>query len=325
MRRAEKALACAALALLRGASPAATADPPSIVRIALRPESEERSPLEVPTEPENTVELDLPWPVADWAGRGFTPDPDRYAGDFVVEATRGMERLFVTPVTGGAHRILDVVLAEPGGLTRGLPIEFVPAPAGLAWRKVVISENRAAPDSGPLVALDKRVPRSRYRRASADSELGLITTLRLMLNTTAEGAALVARSNPSLELRTLGANPRSFGPFTLMPRFALRDTTTDSLGICVGLSNTTGRRLLFEPSSWVVRVGDRVYPVGTVDFSHELGPHEDGAAFLVLTQGPDGRLPLLSVDNPFEISVVLKAEVSARPVSRLPLPSFEPR
>jgi hypothetical protein len=296
----------------------------SIVRIALPSEADERRPFAVPTEPENTVEVDFPWPVEDWAGRGFTPDPEKFAGDFVVEASRGNARLFVTPVAAGAHRVLHVVVGEPGGRTRGVPIEFIPAPAGLAWTKVVFEGGEAPGAPRPAVSLGAGAPRARLREPSAESEIGIMRTMRLMLNTTAEGAGDVAAANPALSLRTLEGAPRSFGDFSITNRFALRDASTDTLGLCASVANNTSKRLLFDPTGWVVRAGDRVYPVRTVDFADELEPGATGTVLLVLARGPDGNPTRLLPDNRFEISAVLSGCVNPRPVIRMALEGFGP-
>jgi hypothetical protein len=299
--------------------------PPSIVRIAIAPESRERRPVEVPAEPENTVELDFPRPVEDWAGRGFTPNAEKYAGDFVIEAARGSARIFVTPVAAGAHRVLHVVLSGPGGASRGFPIEFVPAPAGYAWRKVVFTEPASVGDKRRPVALTAAAPMTRLREPSPESQLGLIRTLRLMLNADADGAASIAAANPALEFTVLDATPRSFGDFTLSNRFSVRDSTTDTLGICASVANQTARRLIFDPTSWIVRVGDRVYPVRTVDFANELEAGSERAVFLVLARGPDGEPTLLLPDNDFRVSALLAASLNPRPVRRMELEGFEPR
>jgi hypothetical protein len=299
--------------------------PPSIVRIAIASEADERRPVEVPTEPENTVELDFPWPIEDWAGRGFTPNSEKYAGDFVIEAARGKARLFVTPIAAGAHRVLHVVLVGPAGSSRGFPIEFVPAPAGLAWRKVVFTEAETAGTNRRPVTLAASAPGTRLREPSPESELGMIRTLRLMLNTDSEGAAVIAAANPALELEALDGSPRSFGDFTLSNRFAVRDATTDTLGICTNVANQTARRLVFDPGSWIIRAGDRVYPVRTVDFANELEPGSEGAAFLVLARGPAGETTLLRPDNDFRVSVLLSSSVNPRPVRRMKLEGFEPQ
>lgn len=297
--------------------------PPSVVTVPLAPEEDERRPSEVPTEPENTVEVDFPWPLEDWAGRGFTPDPEKFAGDFVIEATRGKRRIFVTPVASGAHRVLDVVLAGPGGTTRGIPIEFIPCPPGLAWRKVAFAEPKAAGAGRPSVSLAARVPMAQVREPSPDSELGLIRTLRLMLNAAAGGAADIAAANPALSFNEFGGTPRSFGPFTLSNRFALRDSVTESLGLCVSVANLTRRRLVFDQDSWLVRVGDRVYPVRTVDFPGEVEGGATGTAFLVLARGPGGEPTRLLPDNDFQVSVILGGSVNPRPVVRMRLDGFD--
>ena len=313
-------LAIAALTFARcAAQPAPSA---SIVRIDLTPESEERQPITVPTEPENTVEVDLPWPLRDWAGRGFTPDAEKFAGDFVIEATRGEARFFVTPVAADAHRVLHVILSPGGGSTRSVSFEFIPAPAGLAWRKVVLVDPTVRVDEGPAVSLVDRPPRSQLRESSPESEIGLIRTLRLMLDMPPAGARSIALANPSLAMASFSGPPRSFGDFTIRIRFAVRDSVTGALGICASVSNQTARRLLFDPGSWVVRVGDRVYPIQTADFANALEPGETGNAFLVLARGPDGAATGLLPDNRFELSVILKGSFNPRPVILMPLEGF---
>lgn len=303
-------------------APAPDSAPASIVRIVLGPEAEEVRPVDVPTEPENTVELDLPGPLVDWAGRGFTPDPERFAGDFVIEAARGSPRCFVTPVTTGAHRVLHVVVSGPDGPGRSIAVEFVPAPAGLAWTKVAFDLPPPAAAFPPVI-LTPRPPRARLREASPDSELGLLRTLRLLLNVPAAGAGAVAAANPNLELAPLDGRPRSFGDFTLTPRFALRDATTGSIGLCASVANQTARRLLFDPAGWVVRAGDRVYPVGTVDFPAALEPAASAAAFLVVAAGPNGEPTRLRPANPWEISATLQDSAGARPVRRTPIEGLD--
>jgi len=312
------------LPLAAGLLAAQPAPPASIVRLRLPAEADERQPVAVPAEPENTVEVDFPWPLRDWAGRGFTPDADKFAGDFVIEASRGEPRIFVTPVAADAHRVLHVVLAPPDGPTRSVPIEFLPAPAGLAWRKVILEDGTAAAERGPAVALSPGPPPQRLREPSPESEIGLIRTMRLMLNTTADGARDIAAANPALELASFSGPPRSFGDFTVVTRFAVRDATTGALGICASVANQTARRLLFDPESWVVRVGDRVYPARTVDFPNELEPGAVRAAFLVLARGPDGASTGLLADNDFGLSVILSGSVNPRPVVHMALEGFDP-
>jgi hypothetical protein len=298
--------------------------PASIVRIALPAEEDERQPVALPTEPENTVEVDFPLPVDDWAGRGFTPDPEKYAGDFVIEATRGKPRIFVTPVTAEAHRVLHVVMAQAGGPARSVALEFIPAPSGVAWRKVVFSLGASETPVAPRVLLSPRAPRSRLRESSPESEIGLVRTLRLLANATADQVRALVAANPSLAVSSFDPAPRSFGAFTVTGLFAVRDSTTGALGLCASVASLSTRRLLFDPDSWVVRVGDRVYPIATVDFAGELEPGATGIAFLVLARDPAGEATRLLPANEFEISVLSDGSASPRPVRRMKLEGFSP-
>jgi hypothetical protein len=310
------------LALVPPAPARGAEAPASIVRVPLGPAEAERRPYAIPCAPADTVEVDLPRPLAEWAGRGFTPDPERFAGDFVIEAARGQRRLFVTAVTAGAHRVLHVVLAGAEGRDRSLALEFLPAPAGLAWTTVAFAEPAAPPV--PVVTLSPSPPGPPRREPTADSELGLLRTLRLLAGQTDAGAAAIAAANPALEFARQDGGPRSFGDFTLRGRFAVRDATTDSLGVCVDVANPTERRLLFDPASWVLRAGDHVYPVPTADFSGEVEPGATAAALLVLAHGPDGAPTRLRPDTPFEPSVVLLGSASPRPVLRSAVTGMDP-
>jgi hypothetical protein len=231
----------------------------------------------------------------------------------------------VTPVAADAHRVLHVVLAPPEGPDRSIPVEFLPAPPSLAWRKVVFAQARREGEAQPSVSLSPRAPRQAYREPGADSLLGMLRTLRLMAGASPAQAAAVAAANPALSLADLDPGPRSFGDYTVMNRFAVRDATTDTLGICASVTNATARRLLFAPDGWVVRAGDRVYPVGTADFQGVLDPGESAEALLVLGRGPDGEPTRLLPDNAFRISAVVAASASPRPVSRMALEGFDPR
>ncbi len=321
--------------ILRGA--AAGAPPPTIRRLTLPPEAEQRYPIAVPTDPDHSVELDVPWPVVDWAGRGFTPDPEVYAGDFLVDASRGSPRIFVTPLVSGGHRVLHLIVQPPGGTTRSIPLEFLAAPAGEAWHKVVLVDGAPAAESPDAASPSRGGPPRRAARApSPDApagrkptpadELGLIRLMRRLHGLQADEAAALVAAQPALQWDDEARAPRSFGPFTVRLAFALRDGTTGCLGLCVEVRNATGRRLIFDAESWVVRSGDRVYPVRTADFANEVEPESVQTAWLVLTGAPDQNPARLLPDQDLSVSVRLSASVNPRPIFRFPVdpPAAEP-
>jgi len=319
------------LGLLAACAAAAPSDPPATIRrLDLPDESAQRYPLAVPVEPGNTVEVDFPFPIADWAGRGFTPDPERFAGDLVVDAVRGSPRVFVTPITRDAHRVLHVVLRLPSGSERSVPIEFIAAPSDQAWRKVTLVAPASVPAPGPsgegvavTVPSEARVrlldsaPAEAFQTPTPAIEIGIVRTLRLMLALGPDGARRLVAANPALEMAELPHSARPFGAFTLEIPFALRDSVVDCLGLCVKVTSTSLRRLIFDPGSWIVRVGDRVYPVRTADFTNEIEPGATAWAVLVLTRAQDGTPTHLLPKNSFEVSLTVAAAVTSKAVRRM--------
>jgi hypothetical protein len=303
---------------------------PTIVRLALPAEAEQRYPIAIPTDSDHSVELDFPWPVADWAGRGFTPDPESYAGDFLVDASRGSPRIFVTPLVSGGHRVLYVVLQPPGAAPRSVPLEFHAAPPGAAWHKVVLTDSPSGsgvkPDAGvpPAGMRHARAPadpamEGSYRAPTTTVELELIRAMRRVRALGPDEAATSLGGQSPLQLDDRGRPPRSFGAFTLRQVVALRDGRTACLGLGIDVRNLTPRRLVFDPESWVVRAGDRIYPVRTVDFANEVEPDTAQTAWLVLARGPDGHPIPLQADDDLQVSVRLTAAVNPKPMLRFPV------
>jgi hypothetical protein len=250
------------------------------------------------------------------AASAAAPQPETIV-TLPITASRGSRRLFVTPSGREARRVLHVVLAVPGGGERGVTLQFMPAPPSLAWRKLILTSGEGPGE--PKVALVPERPAPQLREPSPESELGLLRTLRLMANADLPSAEAIASANPSLELARLEQPPVSFGDYRVTNRFAVRDGTTGSLALCASVENTSSSRLLFDQAGWVLRVGDRVYPVGTLDFPGELEPGAAAAMLLVIARGPDGRTTRLMPGNPFRLSGVVLARANPRPVVRMPL------
>jgi hypothetical protein len=139
-----------------------------------------------------------------------------------------------------------------------------------------------------------------------------------------EEASALVESRPALQWDDQGRPPRSFGPFTLRVASALSDRTTNCLGLCVEVRNATARRLIFDATSWVIRSGDRIYPVRTADFANEIEPESVQTAWLVLTRSPDRNPAQLLREEDLRVSVRLSAAVNPRPILRFPIDPATP-
>ena len=301
------------LALLMGCLDLCAQELPTVTVCPLPGGGGEGRALLSPTSCEFALEIDFPWPVCDWAGRGFTPDPERFAGDFVVEAERGASRMYVTALAANAHRVLHVALTDADGSVRTFPLEFVPSVPGRALRKLTLTaEAPAAPlPSGSVPARVQPTARS-----SASSEIALLRLMRLAEALPAATFDSLLLGAPALHLVRRSDPPSDLGEVTVRIRYALSDDVTGEAGLAVEIANATGKRILLDPQSWTIAAGGHDYPIRTVDFVDVLPPRALVRAFLVLGPRPDGFAASLGAREPASLRVAICARASARPVSR---------
>jgi hypothetical protein len=252
---------------------AALAVPASIVSISLPEAIAQAHPVILLANPNDTLEVEFPWSLADWAGRGFTTDPDRFAGDFAIAASRGSGRLFLTPLSEKAHRTLHCVLAPPGGPTLSIALEILCAPPALSWHKVIFLAPQRQIDTGERLSGGTKAV---ARRADPIEVLG---TLRA-LYAEGTGERPTSRTRGGLGYRDLGAVPVDYGSFVVRPLFAVAGREGSTWGLCCLIESKSPRRILFDPLSWVVRSGTQVTRLTTCDFDPELNPGQASVAFI---------------------------------------------
>ena len=306
-------------------------------------------PLIVPTSPEDTTFIEVPVPVKDWMGRGFTLEPRSFAGDYHIRIEIGGRRIGVVPLVSGARRTLHLVLEDE----RLLTLDLAPAVGReFAWRAVMFydqsklraavetaarreRERMARPDvmsgegilddeGGSGLERDSMPPESRYQRPTTRSMDGMLSLLRASVGLSADRVALFSRANPSLQIAKHPGNPVNYGLYDIAVRMAIRDDITDTLGIAVALTNIDrNNTLLFDPEGWTVRVGERVYrfnaPGSKVMFPGPLEPGRSDMVYLVLGRSPDGTPTRLLPDNDFRVTARLMESTPAVPVQSIDL------
>ena len=293
--------------------------------------SKQTRPVVVPTTPEEPSFIELPYKVDDWMGRGFSTNVETAGADFHLRLRKGDRRLGITPLIVGAHRVLHVIMEGD----RTLTLEFLPAVSrDTAFRAIVFYDAESdaqrieqsvqqARQEVTTITREESMPESRYVAATAASQLGLVRFMELVLNMPADKAARAVALNSALEMRVFAENgaeaqAQPTSEYSVVPRFAIRDSVTSSLGLAVVVRNLTGKRLLFDPNEWLVRAGAAVYPVGgsygMVSFNGEIEPGGEAVAFLVLTRSPDGSPIRLLPNQKFRISAKLVGATVDNPV-----------
>jgi hypothetical protein len=286
-------------------------------------------PVVVPTTPEEPTFIELPYKVEDWMGRGFSTNVETAGADFHLRLRKGDRRLGITPLIVRAHRVLHVIMEGD----RTLTLEFLPAVSrDTAFRAIVFYDAvsdvqrveqsvQQARQEVTTITREDSLPESRYVAATAASQLGLVRFMELVMNMPADKAARAVSLNSALEMRVFaenGAEAQATSDYALVPRFAIRDSVTSSLGLAVLVRNLTRKRLLFDSNEWLVRAGAAVYPVGAsygmVSFNGEIAPGGEAVAFLVLTRSPDGSPIRLLPDQKFRITAKLVGATVDNPV-----------
>lgn len=350
---------CSAVAFAQQPTPPAEAEAvgfpaTTIWRIPLPTKQE--VPLVIPTTPEDTTFIELPVPLADWMGRGFTLDPRLFVGDFHLRLVIGGTHIGVVPLAAGARRTLHLILED----NRLLTLDLAPAVSrDFAWRAVVFQDtdkmreavenaakrerermarpavvagSEAVPrdddDVGGMsvVRRDDAPPESRYQRPNARTMDGMISLLRASVGLSAERVSLFSKANPSLQFVKHPGVPVNYGLYDLSVRTAIRDDITDTLGIAVAVTNLDrNMKLLFDPAEWIVRVGERVYrlnaPGTQIMFPGTLNPGQSDMVYLVIGRAPDGVPTRLLPDNDFRVTAKLLDQTPALPVQSLDLSS----
>ena len=305
-------LAAQALPGIGTAAPIPTRVPTVVVR-PLPKRGEQTSPLRVGTTEDWSTELDFPWPVVDWRGRGFTPDPGRFSGDFMIDLEPGSRHFTVSALTAAAHRVLHVELAPTDGPSLTYPIEFVPEPSDIAPRRVTFTalEEPGRPSTAPDTSRPAR------GAVQPGAEEALLNLMRALKGLSPEAVARLIAPFPGLAFTSLSQPALVLPEFSVTPRYALTDCARNLTGLAVSLTNTTGKRILVDPLSWSLGSPAQVIRPLAVDTLGWTEPHED--ACLCLVVAPALRAP---ADSPLLISAQVGARASAKPVAANDLPVF---
>lgn len=90
---------------------------------------------------------------------------------------------------------------------------------------------------------------------------------------------------------------------------AFRFDAEDTLIFRVGVTNKTGRELIYAPNGFFLRVGERTYPQSISDASGIVPPHAEAPAYFAVTGTPNGGRNDISIKNDF--FVILNAHTVA--------------
>ena len=280
------------------------ADSPAIQRVML----DDHTVVSVPVATNRVTTINFPGPIEAIDGAGFTVD-GKTPGLFQLAHAKGSAFLSVRALFPKASANLNIrwndrtyvfELAESTVPVLSLNLETPPTPEELGAGR--------APEVGPLKLLSlldkaKAFPLLKSQQPESVADVGF---------TTYDGKPLVS----------------DFNDYEIQIEEAFRFNAEDTLVFRVGITNKGDASLIYQPDSFALSAGNRLYPQSISDSDGQVAPGGRSIVYFAVTGTPDGGRNDLSLKNQFTVLVTrLSSPPSAATVTNQPAvhPLYTPR
>lgn len=257
---------------------------------------DDRAVVSVPVSTNRVTTISFPGPIAAIDASGVTVD-GKTPGQFQLAHAKGSSFLSVRALARKAATNLNIrwnkhtyvfELFESDAPVLSLNLESAPT----------AEPAQPAPDLSPvnlLALLDKAKAFPLLKQQHPDAVVGVDFT-------TYDGDPLVSDFN-DYEIR-------------LVETF--RFNAQDTLVFHVAITNKTGAPLLYQPDSFFVRAGNRLYPQSISDADGVVPPEGQSAVYFAVTGTPDGGRNELSLKNAFTVLVTRLSPPPSVTVTNVP-------
>ena len=239
--------------------------------------------VSVPVATNRVTTISFPGPIEAIDGAGFTVD-GKILGQFQLAHTKGSAFLSVRALVSKASANLNVrwndrtyvfELSESNNPVLSLVMQALPTPEETGAGR--------APDVSPLKLLSlldkaKAFPLLKSQQPESVADVGF---------TTYDGKPLVS----------------DFNDYQIQIEEAFRFNTEDTLVFRVAITNETGTPLVYQPDSFAIRAGNRLYPQSISDADGIVPPKNRSIVYFAVTGTPDGGRNNLSLKNQFTVLV----------------------
>lgn len=267
------------LLLVFVATTVALADSPAIQRVML----DDHTVVSVPVATNRVTTINFPSPVEAIDGAGFTMD-GKTPGLFQLAHAKSSAFLSVRALFPKVSANLNIrwnnrtyvfELAESATPVLSLNLESPPTPEELGASR--------APEVSPLKLLSlldkaKAFPLLKSQQPESVADVGF---------TTYDGKPLVS----------------DFNDYEIQIEQAFRFNAEDTLIFRVGITNKSDTSLIYQPDSFALRAGNRLYPQSISDSDGQVAPKGRSIVYFAITGTPDGGRNDLSLKNSFTVLV----------------------
>jgi hypothetical protein len=255
----------------------ALADSSAIQRVLL----DDHTVVGVPVATNRVTTLNFPGPIEAIDGAGFTVD-GKTPGQFQLAHAKGSAFLSVRALSPQAagnlnirwnHRTYVFELSASDAPVLSLNLESPPTP----------EEAGLAPAVSPLKLLSlldkaKAFPLLKSQQPETVADVGF---------TTYDGKPLVS----------------DFNDYEIQIEQAFRFNAEDTLVFRIGITNKSNTPLIYQPDSFALRAGSRIYPQSISDAGGTVPSQSRSIVYFAVTGTPDGGRNELSLKNQFTVLV----------------------
>jgi len=257
----------------------ALADSPAIQNVFL----DDRTVVSVPVATNRVTTISFPGPIEAIDGAGFTTD-GKTPGQFQLAHAKGSAFLSVRALAPKASANLNIrwnectyvfELVESNPPVLSLIMDLPPTPEE--------EDAGRAPDVSPLKLLSlldkaKAFPLLKAQQPESVADIGF---------TTYDGEGLLS----------------DFNDYQIVIQQAFRFNAEDTLVFRVAITNEAATPLIYQPDSFAIRAGNRLYPQSISDAGGTVPPDSQSIVYFAVTGTPDGGRNNLSLKNQFTVLV----------------------
>jgi hypothetical protein len=266
------------------------ADSPAIQQVIL----DDHTVVSVPVATNRVTTISFPGPIEAIDGAGITVD-GKTPGLFQLAHTKGSAFLSVRALFPKASANLNIrwndhtyvfELTESDAPVLSLNLEAPPTPEEEGTGQV--------PEVGPLkllALLDKAKAFPLLKAQQPETVAGVDFT-------TYDGKPLVS----------------DFNDYEIQIEEAFRFNAEDTLVFRIGITNKSDSSLIYQPDSFVLRAGSRLYPQSISDADGTVPPKGQSIVYLAVTGTPDGGRNELSLRNAFTVLVTRLSSLPPSPI-----------
>ena len=257
----------------------ALADSPAIQRVFL----DDHTVVSVPVALNRVTTINFPSPIEAIDGAGFTVDgktPGLFQLAHVKGSTFFSVRALITKAAGNLNvrwnnHTYVFELSASDAPVLSLIMESPPSPEESGFGR--------APEVSPLKLLAlldkaKAFPLLKSQQPESVADVAF---------TTYDGKPLVS----------------NFNDYEIQIEQAFRFSVEDTLVFRVGITNRTDMPLVYQPDSFALRAGNRLYPQSISDSDGQVAPRGRSIVYFAVTGTPDGGRNELSLKNNFTVLV----------------------